>query len=95
MWSDILNKPKQGQAFREFRAFLMNVPTNYDDEVERLRTHADLLPREDPGIDKDTLITAANSLMSTGDKARRHYRSVLGDEKSSNRKRRKNNERTK
>ena len=70
----------------------MNVP---DDEVERLRTHADLLPWEDPGIDNDTLITAANSLMSTGDKARRHYRSVLGDEKSSNRKRRKNNEGTK
>ncbi|EJK60825.1 hypothetical protein THAOC_18763, partial [Thalassiosira oceanica] len=65
MWSDILNKPKQGQAFREFRAFLMNVPKNYDDEVERLRTPADLLPREGSRVDTDTLITAAKGLMST------------------------------
>ena len=36
MWADVLNKPKQGKAFREFRAFLMNVPANYDDDIERI-----------------------------------------------------------
>ena len=34
MWSYILNKPKQGKAFRLFRGELMNVPEDYDDEVE-------------------------------------------------------------
>jgi hypothetical protein len=44
MWSDVLTKPKQGIAFREFRGQLMNVSEEYDDEVERLNTHPDLLP---------------------------------------------------
>ena len=33
MWSDILNKPKTGAAFRKDRAMLMNVPVEYDDHV--------------------------------------------------------------
>ena len=43
MQSDMLTKPQQGKAFREFCSHLMNVPKNYDDEVERLNTHPDLL----------------------------------------------------
>ena len=47
MWSDILNKPKTGAAFRKDRAMLMNVPVEYDDHVEFCATHPDLLPKED------------------------------------------------
>lgn len=63
MWADVLNKPKQGKAFREFRAFLMNVPTNYDDEIERERTHPDQMPRDLVTVDTDTLTKAAQSIM--------------------------------
>ena len=45
MWCDIITKPKQSQFFRKFRGYLMNLPANYDDQVERLLTHPDLLPR--------------------------------------------------
>ena len=55
MWCDILTKPKQGSVFRKFRGHLMNVPEDYDDEAERLRTHPLLLPKED---DPTTLSTA-------------------------------------
>ena len=44
MWSDVLNKPKQGMSFRKDRAVLMNVPVEYDDDLELSRTHVDLLP---------------------------------------------------
>ena len=44
MWADVLNKPKQGKGFRLDRSHLMNVPVDYDDEVERKATHPDLLP---------------------------------------------------
>ncbi len=44
MWSDVLNKPKQGLPFRTDRAMLMNVPVDYDDDKELAKTHARLLP---------------------------------------------------
>ena len=44
MWSEILNRPKQGKSFSDFREMLMNVPEDYDDEVERRATHPSLLP---------------------------------------------------
>ena len=44
MWSDVLNKPKQGGPFRKDRAMLMGVPVEYDDNVEYHRTHQELLP---------------------------------------------------
>ena len=47
MWCDILTKPKQGSNFREFRGHLMNVPKDYDNDGERLRTHSLPLPKED------------------------------------------------
>ena len=46
-WSDILTKPKHGSVFRKFRGHLMNVPQDYDDEAERIRTHPLLLTKED------------------------------------------------
>ena len=32
MWADILTKPPQGRAFREFRAELMNCTVEYKEE---------------------------------------------------------------
>ena len=60
MWSDILNKPKQGKAFRVFRSHVMNCSEDYDDDVERIKTHPLLLPAEDTGT---------NLSMSKEDKA--------------------------
>ena len=47
MWSEVLNKPKKGNPFKKYRSMLMNVPVEYDDEVEFWNTHPDLLPEED------------------------------------------------
>ncbi len=47
MWSDVLNKPKNGTPFRKDRAKLMNVPVGYNDNVERMNTHPDLLPKDE------------------------------------------------
>jgi hypothetical protein len=46
MWADVLNNPKQGQAFRRDRGQLTNCPVNYDDAAERSRTHPKLLAFE-------------------------------------------------
>ncbi len=46
MWSDVLNKPKQGTPLKKDRWMLMNVPVEYDDEVEFQNTHPYLLPEE-------------------------------------------------
>ncbi len=46
MWSDVLNKPKQEAPFRKDRAMLMNVPIDYDDRVEFLKTNPSLLPKD-------------------------------------------------
>ena len=34
MWSNVLNKPKNGTPFKKDRSKLMNVPLAYDDNVE-------------------------------------------------------------
>ena len=47
MWSNVLNKPKQGAPFRKDQAIVMDVPEKYDDNVEYCRTHPDILPLED------------------------------------------------
>ena len=47
MWCDILTKPKQGSNFRKFKGYLMNVPEDYDNDVERLRTHPLLLLKQE------------------------------------------------
>ena len=70
MWSDVLNKPKQGAGFRKDRSVLMNVPVDYDDQVEYAKTHPDLLPRSD---ENETLA------LSGVKQPRNASRSVLGD----------------
>ena len=69
MWADVLNKPKQGKAFRVDRSYLMNVPEDYDDEAERLQTHPELLPKDEP--------ESVPTVQPEADCSRR--RSVLGD----------------
>ena len=48
----------------------MNVPVDYDDEVERKATHPKLLPPRDENKPVETLVPLAQSL---------YRRSVLGD----------------
>ena len=43
MWSDVSNKPNQGGSYRLDRSHLMNVPIEYDDDVECRNTHPALL----------------------------------------------------
>ena len=45
MWADVNTKTVQGQLFRTFQHHMMGVPVDYDDEVERKRTHPMLLPK--------------------------------------------------
>ena len=48
MWDDVNTKPVQGELFRIQRHHMMGVPINYDDDVERRRTHVLLLPKVEP-----------------------------------------------
>ncbi len=34
MWANVLTKPKQGRPFCLNRSYLMNIPINYDHNVE-------------------------------------------------------------
>lgn len=72
MKADILTKPKQGKGFRVDRGELMNVPVDYDDEIERMRTHPALLPRDDPQYEQEMMMNARSSK-----KTRVQHRSVL------------------
>ena len=87
MWSDVLTKPKQGKAFRAFRAILMNVPEEYDDEAERRNTHPALLPKEElqaiaqVGIGTNLKVTR-HSLTRTTSLSPSHRRSVLNGTKN-------------
>ena len=73
MKSDGLTKPKkQGKAFRCDRGDLMNVPQDYDDEIECLKTHPKLLPKDDLQYEQEMMNTRSSS------KTRIHHRSVLG-----------------
>ena len=38
MWADVLNNPKQGKCFREFRGYLMNIDMDYEDDIESKNT---------------------------------------------------------
>ena len=70
MWSDVLNKPKQGLPFRTDRAMLMNIPVNYDDDEERAKTHAKLLP--EPAGSEDLALPSLTQPVKAS-------RSVLGN----------------
>ena len=43
----LLTKPKQGLAFKQLSAELMNCEVNYGDNAERTRTHLSLIPGEE------------------------------------------------
>ena len=68
MWADVLNNPKVVRPFRLDCSYIMNVPVDYDNNTELLKTHPDLLPEE-------YLILANLQHMHTSV----HHRSVLGD----------------
>jgi hypothetical protein len=46
MWSNVLNKPKQGSPFRKDRAVPMGIPEEYDYHFEYRRTQQELLSTE-------------------------------------------------
>ena len=68
MWEDVLNKPKGGKPFRLDRSYLVNVAVDYDNDLELLQTHPDLLPKADQAL--------ADSQRKSASVNRR---SVLGD----------------
>ena len=45
MWADVNTKPTQGKRFRVMRGEVMGIPEDYDDDVERRRTHPLLMPK--------------------------------------------------
>ena len=51
MWADLLTKPKQGKQFHLLQTQLMICKENYNNEVERMRTHPDCLPMEEINIE--------------------------------------------
>jgi hypothetical protein len=75
MWADVLNKPKQGAAFRLDRSHLMNVPMDYDDDIERSKTHPKLLAFKNEGA--QVAPTKAKTVWE-GSRPVLHRRSVLG-----------------
>ena len=48
MWADVNTKPLQGAKFRLMRAQVMGIAVEYDDDMERRRTHPLLLPKMEP-----------------------------------------------
>ena len=73
----MLSKPNQGAGFRRDRSLLMNVPVDYDDDLELSRTHIDLLPKQkqvQPVTEKTALVTDCRSVL--GDIGNRDVKSV-------------------
>ena len=70
IWSDILNKPKQGAPFRKDKAVLMGIPEECDDNVEYCRTQQELLLTRD----KENL-----DVYRPSKKPKTSSRSVLGE----------------
>ena len=71
MWTNVLNKPEQGAKFRLDRAELMNVPVDYNDNVERRRTNPKLLSSDN----------RADMLKAQTNDQGFHHRSVLGSDR--------------
>ena len=51
MLADYESKPNQGNLFRKQRAELLNFPLDYNDDVERRRTHSNIFPK----VEADTV----------------------------------------
>ena len=65
--ADVLSKPKGVRPFLLYISYLMNVAVDYDNDLELLQTHPDLLPKADQAL--------ANSWRKS---ASVNHRSVLG-----------------
>ena len=48
MWADMNTKPLQGMKFQVMRAQVMGIAVEYDDNMERRRTHPPLMPKVEP-----------------------------------------------
>ena len=68
MCAGVLNKPKGGNNFGLDHRYLMNVPVEFDNDKDLLKTHPDILPESD-------CILANSRRMSMPV----HHRSVLSD----------------
>ena len=66
----MLTKTKQGTPLKKNRALLQNVPIDYNDKVERKRTHPAILPRHDTHKKENLVNQQAKPVV--------HHRSVLG-----------------
>jgi hypothetical protein len=71
MWSDIFTKPKQGTGFRRDRAYLMNVPEDYDDDLERSKTNEKLLGKQ--VIASQHLKSAINTMIAKNNPLPQHH----------------------
>ena len=76
MWVDMNTKPKQGTPFRVDRSMMMNVPEDYDDDIEKANTHPLLLPipaekqpfiRTFPTIDRPKPVNRRRSVLGSTD----------------------------
>ena len=45
MYANVNTKPMQGERFRFMRGHVMGIPEDYNDDIERSRTHPLLLPK--------------------------------------------------
>ena len=51
MWSGALNKPKGGRPLRLDCSYLMNMTVDYDNDLELLQTHPDIITKADKALD--------------------------------------------
>ncbi len=55
MWADVLTKPLQGSKFRQMRAFLMNCPIDYAEDIQ-------FLPSDNPSLNPTHSSTPKSSV---------------------------------
>ena len=75
MWADVLNKPKQGASIRLDRSHLVNVPIDYDNNIDRTKTHPKLLAFKNVGKSD---MPAKIKLVQIRARPVLYHRSVLG-----------------
>ena len=59
MWADVITKPLQGTRFRILRGKVMGVLAEYNDNVERMRTHPRLMPK----IESERILAADGEIL--------------------------------
>ena len=81
MSADMFTNPKQGKQVQVLCASLMNCDKNYNDEVEKIKTHPDCLPKAKYDIedtDNNMLQQIGATSLDAEPKSTIHCRSVLG-----------------